>query len=325
MTSGLTRLHITPLTPDLLPTILGPAPTERAQNISYHEIQTFPESNYGYVDLPTMDAEKVKRKLNGAIVKGKKIKIEEAKPRKRKHEDAHESATAESTKPGAKAVKRKKEEKGVLSGHELSPDRKVKRGWTESTNGTAERKSRSKSDQQKSKYTDKDEMLFRTKVALNKAGNATGKKKKSTKSRDVEVVHEFEKSTAQPSFLKESGGRAQRNLQYVDGQGWVTEDGAVLEPEPANVKAKRTSTRNKGKSKLNLSEPPKTIPLKRNGSWRMGRRQSQTTKALGRLPPTLLLHLILSTSKMLPMRNSQMYTHWKRSLRSQKSPRLRRT
>lgn len=60
-----TRLHITPFSPALLNTFLPSSILPNARNISYHNIQIFPEKGYGYVELPTMDAEKTKKKLNG--------------------------------------------------------------------------------------------------------------------------------------------------------------------------------------------------------------------------------------------------------------------
>lgn len=55
------RLHISPFDPNLLPLIIPAVITEQASNISFHALQTFPERNYGYVDLPVMDAEKIKK------------------------------------------------------------------------------------------------------------------------------------------------------------------------------------------------------------------------------------------------------------------------
>lgn len=93
MKEDTTRLHITPLNPDLLPIILGPSLLKSAANISFNTIPTFPENNYGYIDLPVMDAERVKKKVNGAILKGKKIKIEEARPNKRRRTEESNEKT----------------------------------------------------------------------------------------------------------------------------------------------------------------------------------------------------------------------------------------
>jgi hypothetical protein len=75
-----TRLHITPLTPALLPTYISPNLLSSARNISYHTIATFPERAYGYITLPTMEATKLTQKLNNTILKGTKVRIETARP-----------------------------------------------------------------------------------------------------------------------------------------------------------------------------------------------------------------------------------------------------
>src|SRR5204862_7875603 len=81
-----TRLHISPLDPSLLETILPPSVRLLATDISFHRIQTFPENNYGFVSLPAMEAEKLKKKLNGSILKGKKLKVQEARLKKQLRE-----------------------------------------------------------------------------------------------------------------------------------------------------------------------------------------------------------------------------------------------
>jgi hypothetical protein len=276
MTAATTRLHITPLTPELLPVILGPASNRIASAISYHEIQTFPEKNYGYVDLPTMEAEKLKKKLNGSILKGKKIKIEDAKPRKRKVHELDSSAEAGDilSKPDTiKKEKKSKKEKNVLPGHELSPERKVKRGWTEPKKTKADKKGSDKADRQKSKYTDKEELLFRTNVPPSKAGAASDSKK-SKKSRSARIVHEFEKSTAQPSFLKQSGSDAHPSLEYVDGQGWLDAAGNTVEAEPSTVANRRISTKKARKLRSSQIELTNHAPSPKNQS-KSARTESQ--------------------------------------------------
>ena len=267
MISDVTRLHISPLSPELLPAILGRS-LQSAHNISYHEIQTEPEKNYGYVDLPKMEADNIKKKLNGATLKGKKIKIDDAKPRKRKHEDLDPGSQADSHKAESNAARTKKSRKDkskVLSGHELSPDRKVKRGWTEGRKTKPEKKSDRKSERQKSKYTDKEELLFQTKVPPNMTDTLSDKQKKSKRKRDTNVIHEFEKTTLQPSFLKQDGSSNKESLDYVDGQGWVDEKGNVVEPEPQNVKTKRKakqdSTERKPAAPKSQPKSPSTGPI----------------------------------------------------------------
>ena len=101
----LTRLHVTPLDHDLLPAVLGSRLVKVAQNISFHQIQTFPESNYGYLELPSADAQALQKKLHNAILRGKKMKIEEARPKKRRHEEV------EQAEPKSKSRKKSKDEK----------------------------------------------------------------------------------------------------------------------------------------------------------------------------------------------------------------------
>jgi hypothetical protein len=247
MTSDHVRLHITPLSPDLLKTVLGPAAYEKAQNVSYHQIQTFPEKNFGYVDLPREEANKVKKKLNGAMLKGSKIKIDEARPKKRTHVEVEASDKPRAQPAEAEA----KSSKADLNGRELSPDRKVKRGWTEAKKSKKDKKDKKlkdKSNQQKSKYTDKDELLFRTTLPASKVEKKTEKDKK--KKRKAQVVHEFEKNTTQPSFLKETTSEATPNLHYVDGEGWANDAGEIVEAESKNLKARRSlrKTITKGKA-----------------------------------------------------------------------------
>lgn len=248
------RLHITPLNNDLLPIVLGPGLAKSAENVSYQSIETFPENNYGYLDLPEQDAKKLIAKLNGAILKGKRMKVEEARPRKRSRKTAEAEEPAEHEEPRKKSKKSRKgpEERDVLQGHELPSDRKVKRGWTESKSektSSREDKSKDKSKDKKksksqapSKYTEKEELLFRTNLPPNKEDLRTAKKdKKSKKSHSAgTVIHEFEKTAPQPSFLRDttSAGRA---AEYVENIGWVDDKGEVVEKEPPSLKRKKAA------------------------------------------------------------------------------------
>ena len=85
-----TRLYISPFTPELLPIVLAPSVLPTASNISFHSLQTFPERNYGFVDLPAMEATKVKKKLHGSILKGSKVKVEEARAEAKDERNAEE-------------------------------------------------------------------------------------------------------------------------------------------------------------------------------------------------------------------------------------------
>ncbi|EXJ80018.1 hypothetical protein A1O3_08304 [Capronia epimyces CBS 606.96] len=236
MTVSSMRLHITPFSPDLLRAIVGPRLLDQVSNLSFHTIQTFPENNYGYFDLPIMEAERIKKKLNGAILKGKKIKIEEARPTKRKN---FEETTEDSSQlEPSTAAKRSKTERNVILGHELSANRKVKRGWTEADRTKSGKKGKGKVSSTTSKFTDKDELLFRTKVPPNKT--ESGKRGKSKKNLGQHVVHEFEHSTTQPSFLRQDDPEGSKgNLEYVDGTGWIDEAGRVVEPESERILARK--------------------------------------------------------------------------------------
>jgi hypothetical protein len=264
------RLHITPFRPDLLKVYLAPSVQPFAQNISYHTVETFPEKGFGYVELPEVEAQKLKKKLNGTILKGSKVRIEMAKPEKRKareEADAAKEAQKETERPSKRAKKdkkekkeRKKKEQGVLEGVELPDDRKVQRGWTEPVTKTKkdkkEKDKKDKSDKEAkkerkhSKYTKEPELLFKakltpvaaTEVAHKDKKKAKKEKKEKNKSKSTEViVHEFEKNTKTPSFLKQPDVVISKKpaVDYVNGLGWVDEDGVVVEPETGKAKARR--------------------------------------------------------------------------------------
>ncbi|KAH7400735.1 hypothetical protein DE146DRAFT_471481 [Phaeosphaeria sp. MPI-PUGE-AT-0046c] len=252
------RLHITPLKPDLLKLYLAPSVLPLAKNVSYHVVETFPERGYGYVELPESEALKIRNKLNGTTLRGSKVRIEMAKPEKRKAREEADAAKAEAEaeRPSKRVKKEKrKREQGVLEGAELENDRKVKRGWTEPpTKGKKERKEKKdkdmaneqKQEQKKSKYTKEPEMLFKAKLTPVAAAEVARKEKKEkkkdkkSKSREV-VVHEFEKNTKTPSFLKETKVTSEKKpaVEYVNGQGWVDEDGNIVEPETGKARNRR--------------------------------------------------------------------------------------
>ena len=256
----LMRLHITPFNPDLLKVVVGPHLLDSVSDISYHAIQAFPENDYGYLELPTMEGEKLKKKLNGAILKGKKVKVEEARPKKRRRveEPEQHNATKESKPATAIKSKKSKREHNVIAGRALSPDRKVKRGWTEGKTTKSSKKHPGKDASPKSKYTEKDELLFRTHLPPNKADVASTTKKERTKSKKKpgeHTVHEFEKSTMQPSFIKQDVGLGiNGGLRYVNGEGWVDEAGNVVEKEHESIAHRRQTTRSQRQSKRNSAK-----------------------------------------------------------------------
>lgn len=253
------RLHITPFSPALLKAYLGPSVLPLAKNVSYHHVETFPEKGFGYIELPTMEAQKLKKKLNGSILKGSKVKIEEAKPEKRKAVIEEAEAAKENDERPSKRTKKAKKEQGVLEGVELEEGRKVKRGWTEPAGkGKKDKKEKndkkdSKTKQKDSKYTKEPEMLFKakltpvaaTEVALkekkDKKDKKDGKKEKKSKSKREVVVHEFENNKKEPSFLRSSKVSKEKKpaVEYIDGKGWVDEDGNVVEAETGKVRNRR--------------------------------------------------------------------------------------
>jgi hypothetical protein len=252
-----TRLHITPFTPALLKVYLAPSILPLAKNISYHAVETFPEKGFGYVELPAMEAQKLKKKLNGSTLKGSKVRIADAKPEKRKAAEDAEELLADG-EPPKKRKKKARKEPGVLEGVELPDDRKVKRGWTEPpTKNKKDRKDRDKdkdadkkSKRKESKYTKEPELLFKAKLTPVAATEEARKEKSKDKKKDKKdknkkkrevVVHEFEKSTKTPSFLKSSKASTEKKeaVEYVNGKGWVDEDGNVVEPEMGKVRNRR--------------------------------------------------------------------------------------
>lgn len=219
-----TRLHITPLNPALLTTILPPSILPNARNISYHTIQTFPEKGYGYVELPTMDADKIKKKLNGSILKGTKVRIEKARPEKELSVQPDEPERPKKSRD----KKRKRDE--TIPGAEIG-ERSVKRGWTIPAVLGKSAKDRAKDKNKvKSKFTMKQECLFKTVLPPNKAANADAKDRKG-KGKKEAVVHEFSKTTKYATFLRGSNttGGTKTVKEFVEGKGWVDEDGNVIE------------------------------------------------------------------------------------------------
>ncbi|CAK7565399.1 MAG: hypothetical protein SEPTF4163_003316 [Sporothrix epigloea] len=160
--SGYTRLHITPFDAELLSVVISTSAYDSARNISFHSLQTFPEKRFGFVDLPTDSAEKLRRKLNGAVLKGVKLRIEPARQTPEEKVAAIEAARNKMGKKTSREkdanltpaeLQRKEEERAarreqkrldkerskkgksqiaheVLQGVQLEPGRHVKRGWT---------------------------------------------------------------------------------------------------------------------------------------------------------------------------------------------------
>ncbi|ATY65224.1 Nucleotide-alpha-beta plait [Cordyceps militaris] len=251
---GFVRLHITPFDADLLKIVVPATALPNARNISYHSLETFPENRFGFVELPQMDADKIKKKLNGSMLKGSKMRIEKARPEKRIEPDLVDDTGKTVRKSKSKKndddserPKKRKREMGVIDGVMLD-DRKVKRGWTEPADYKNKKSKKdsakesknierdTKRKQSRSKYIEKEECLLKTRMPPNEMRNlpeedaSTKKKKKKTSARQV-TVHEFEKTTKFMSFLRtaapETDGKSA--TEFIEGKGWVDEDGNVVE------------------------------------------------------------------------------------------------
>ncbi|KAK4072779.1 uncharacterized protein Triagg1_5824 [Trichoderma aggressivum f. europaeum] len=266
------RLHVTPLDAELIKVVVPTSVLPTARNISYHTLETFPERRYGFVELLEADAEKLRKKLNGTTLKGCKMRIEKARPETRVEPNGDEDEVPEKKKK--KPSKKRKREPDVLEGVALH-DRQVKRGWTETpTTTTTKRRDRKDKDKEskekkkekekmkrpKSKYTEGEECLLKTKLPPNTMKNLAPEelehKKRSKKkgsSRQV-VIHEFEKTTKFPSFLKAATATGRKTAtEYVKGKGWVDEEGNVVEEV-------------KEKEKAQLPQRPKKVPQPRKVS-----------------------------------------------------------
>jgi hypothetical protein len=265
---GYTRLHITPLDADLLKIVVPALLLPKARNVSFHTIATFPENRFGFVDLPQADANKLRAKLNGAVLKGAKMRVEKA--RKETREEPAGEDTGDREKTEAEGTKKRKRDVNVVEGVALT-DRKVKRGWTETTDHKSKKKRKDASEKAekkkdkkdkkekkkrvKSKYTDQEECLLKVKVPANAAANLPAedpsqKKKRKNKGKAREVtVHEFEHTTKFPSFLKDTSSTSSKSkpTEFVEGKGWVDDEGNVVEsvalkkrPEAPRKQARRT-------------------------------------------------------------------------------------
>ncbi|KAI4865728.1 hypothetical protein F4820DRAFT_419574 [Hypoxylon rubiginosum] len=267
-----TRLHVTPLDESLLSIIVPSSVLPRARNISYHTIKAFPEKQYGFVDLPLADADKIKKRLNGAVLRGTKMRIEKAKP-ETIPQPTGDDVGATDTKKEKKKSKKRKREADVTPGIELE-GRKVKRGWTTSERemiedkrkkSRKEKKSKDDKDKKKrkhvkSKYTDGPECLFKTKLPdagspSKNTDDAAGHKKKRKSSREV-VMHEFEKTMKHPSFLKSTAEKSSsKAVTFEDGVGWVDENGTVVEPVVSERPRGHSSKSNSANSQVSKPAP----------------------------------------------------------------------
>ncbi|KAK6442629.1 hypothetical protein LTR95_001137 [Oleoguttula sp. CCFEE 5521] len=251
------RLHIAPFNPTLYPSLLSSTTQAAATNISYHTLETFPERGFGYVDLPRSEADKLKKKLNGTTLKGVKMKVEEARPEKKRKADE----TEEERKVRKKAKRDAKGRvDGVLEGWEMEEGRHVNRGWTDGKEVKVKRVKKSK-DGEDAKPEKKKEgkgkkesragkkLVFKTVVppnaievvAIEKAeGKVKEKKIKKERSggKKEKVVKEFSKSKKLAAG-SHGTSMARSALKHEDGKGWVDDDGNVVESERVSKRSKR--------------------------------------------------------------------------------------
>lgn len=178
-----------------------------------------------------MEASKLQKKLNGSILKGTKVRIETARAQKRPTPEEPEPERPKKER----SKKRKRDE--AIPAIEIG-ERSVKRGWTVPSSKTDKRGDK-KDKKSKSKYRDGKECLFKTVVPPNKVDLTEGKRRKRKNERE-EIVHEFSKTTKHASFLRGSkvDGRSKIASQFVEGKGWVDEDGHLI--EEVTIKRKAT-------------------------------------------------------------------------------------
>lgn len=259
-TEALTRLHISPLNSDLLKIILPSAHISAAESASYQTIQTFPENSYGFVSLPTEAAQALRKKYNGAHLRGSKMRIEEARPeKKRKRETDQGEGSVDEVKKSKKRDKRHaKLEEGTLPAVELAEGRHVKRGWT----GSAKEKKRSgkSKDGKSSRTKEKGELAFRTRVPDTSPDSKerNGKSDKRAKPKKNVEFAEFDKTTQFPSFLKQKSVDGKKATGFVEGKGWVDAEGNVVEHDP-NSGRKTRGSKSDGKD---LTSSQKTANVK---------------------------------------------------------------
>ena len=266
------RLHISPLTPENLPTVLRPPFSEHATDISFHTLVTFPERAYGFVTLPAADAERLKNRLHGSVLRGEKIRVEEARPKTSLEMDHKEVNGSEKRRGKRNLSLQTADEKdgGALPGVELETGRKIKRGWTEPEGGNkrAPKKTKDKTITKKEKdaykpasISGKEECLFKTQLPPNvrslaknaKETDEKAKKRKRGKSNGDVVIHEFAKTEKHATFLRDNSNkiRTKTATEFVDGKGWVDNEGTVVEEGPA----KRTRRASKARADVEIPEP----------------------------------------------------------------------
>lgn len=227
------RLHISPFNSSLYDAIIPIALQDQVSNLSYHTPQNDPDNGFGYLDIAKSEADKLRKKFNGRSLRSKTMSIQEAKPRKRKSDDGAVDLNDESQQQTHTKPNRSKLAHDELAGCELPAGRKVKRAWTDPdatiSSKSDKTKIKDKGRQESSKYSRNAELLFRLKDKSKRS--SSDDPAKTSKSDRSNVLHEFEKTSKYPSFLRDDGkGRSGGALSFVDGQGWYDEQGKLVEP-----------------------------------------------------------------------------------------------
>ncbi|KAI9887974.1 MAG: hypothetical protein M1823_000231 [Watsoniomyces obsoletus] len=242
--SGSTRLHISPFDPSLFSSLIHPSLRPQASNISFHSIQTFPERNYGFVDLPVLEARRLQDKFHGSILRGVKLRVEVARPPQivigAPNNQEAEKKDIVGTGKKLNPISRPGDDQ-VIRGLLLSNNRRIGRGWTEPRHPTHQ--SLKERERRGPKFFDRAtaQCLFRTRLPLNVLSNLRptsksvvkmGKRRVRQASDQDVVVHEFAATTKFSSFLRDETVKPAKKpvSHYVDGEGWVDEDGTVVEP-----------------------------------------------------------------------------------------------
>ena len=273
------RLHVTPLNPELLPAVLPQQLLAKASDISFHTIQTFPERNFAYINLPSEEADKLRKKLNGCLFRGQKMKVEEARPtRSSTRKESSRKDEVSPSRSSKRSKKKTKEDGDTISAIQLSEDRKVKRGWTEPESVDAlEKKESKKEKKRKSKeasITGGTECLFKTKLPsaasaspVAREKSEKGKKRKRTGHESETIVHEYKNTTRHNGSLKTSAKAdgVRQATEYVDGKGWVDDEGNIVE-QPTKRRKSGPRSAEQASSKREASTAVRPVLGKSNAS-----------------------------------------------------------
>ena len=173
------RLHITPLTPTLIPTLIPQSLFDDTANypppVSYHTLEVLPDKSYGYVDLSPQLAQKLTTRLNGTVFRGVKVSVQKARPRtwiplpvtSTDPDNSHKNTVSEheiDQEGRLPEKKKRKKEDGIHPGIELPSGRWVKRAWTKAPITGTMGKPKDKKDKKETRKEDikKSSLLFQT-------------------------------------------------------------------------------------------------------------------------------------------------------------------